>query len=95
MDQLKIKPTLHNIKSHLAVTEAASMLIGNPALVEWLISNEAADAAAAIFADNLGSFDAELKTEELTNTQLWSVLEQISAIELHIRNSEEDLGDMA
>ena len=62
MDKLQVKQTLHKIKSHLTAIEAASFSASNPELVEWLISNEAADAAAGTFADHLGKFEAELKT---------------------------------
>ena len=86
---------MHKIKSRLSAIEAASVRVGNPNLVEWLISNEAADAAAGISADHLEKFDAQLKKEEFVKAQLWSAFKRISAIELHIRNSEEDLRDIA
>ena len=40
-------------------------------------------------------FEKELKDEEFYKTQLWKVIKRISAIELHIRSSEDDLGDTA
>lgn len=95
MDRLRIKPTAHKIKSHPTVTETASLLLSNPNTAEWLISNEAADAAAGAYADHLGKFEAELKKEEFNKSQLWKVIKRISSIELHIRNSDDDLGDTA
>ena len=74
MDRLRIKPTVHKIKSHLTVTETASLLISNPDTAERLISNEAADAAAGAYADHMGKFEAELKKEEFNKSQLWKVI---------------------
>ena len=48
-----------------------------------------------VYADHLGKFEAELKDEEFNKAQLWKVIKEISAIELHIRSNEEDLGDTA
>lgn len=84
-----------NKKNHIIVAEAASLLITNPHAPEWLICNEAADAAAGAYAGHLGDFAKELKDEEFYKAQLWKVVKRISAIELHIRRSEEDLGDAA
>lgn len=95
MDRMKIKPATHKINSHMTVIEAASLLITNPYAAEWLICNEAADAAAGAYADRLGDFDKELKSEEFYKAQLWKAIKRISAIELHIRSSEDDLGDTA
>ena len=53
MDRMHIKPTMHKINSHLTVTEAASMLLSNLDTAEWLISNEAADAAAGAYVEHL------------------------------------------
>ena len=43
----------------------------------------------------MGKFEAELKKEEFNKSQLWKVTKRNSAIELHIRNNDEDLGDFA
>ena len=64
MDRMAVKPTIHKIKSHMTVIEAASLLITNQHAAEWLICNEAADAAAEAYADHLEDFDKELKSEE-------------------------------
>ena len=95
MDRMAVKPTIHKIKSHMTVIEAASLLITNPYAAEWLICNEAADAAAGAYADHLGKFDKELKDEEFHTAQLWKAINRTSAIELHIRSSEDDMGDTA
>ena len=47
MDTLRIKPTMHKVKSHMGAAEVAAYGIRNSAVVEWPISNEAVDAAAA------------------------------------------------
>ena len=70
-------------------------MITNPHAAEWLICSEAADAAAGAYADHLGKFEKELKDEEFYKAQLWKVVERISAMKLHIRSSEEDLGETA
>ena len=57
MDRMQIKPTVHKIKSHLTVIEAAGLLITSPHAAERLICNEAADAAAGAYADHLGKFE--------------------------------------
>ena len=93
MDRMAVKPTIHKIKSHMTVIEAASLLITNPYAAEWLICNEAADAAAGAYADQLGKFDKELKDEEFHKAQLWKAIKRTSAIELHIRSSEDDMRD--
>ena len=95
MDRMTIKPTIHKNKSHMTVIEAASLLLTNPFAAEWLICNEAADVAAGAYADHLGKFDKELKDEEFYKAQLWKAIKRTSAIELHIRNSEDDMGDTA
>ena len=42
-----------------------------------------------------GTSKKELKHEEFCKGQLWKAIKIISAIELHIRSSEDDLGDTA
>ena len=95
MDDLEIKRTVHKVKGHLRAVEAASLGVNNPSIVEWLISNEAADAAAAEYADHLSEFDRIQGREESHKAELWKVLKRISAIELHIRTNEEGLADIA
>ena len=80
MDRMRIKPTIHKIKSHMTVIEVASMLITNPYAAEWHICNEAAGAAAGAYADHLGKFDKEPKSEEFHKAELWKVLKRISAM---------------
>ena len=93
VDRMHIKPTVHKIKSHLTTVEAASLLLTNPHAAEWLICNEAADAAAGTYADHLGSFDKELKAEEFYKAQLWKAIKRTSAIEMHIRENQDDRCD--
>ena len=95
LDRMTIKPTIHKIKSHMTVAEAMSLMLTNPFAAEWLICNEAADAAAGAYADHLGKFEKELKEEEFHNAQLWKAIKRTSAIELCIRSSEDDMGDTA
>ena len=46
MDELRVKPTVHKIKSHITVAEAAKGSETNRDIDKWIISNEAADVAA-------------------------------------------------
>ena len=90
---MTIKPTIHKIKSHMTVAEAMSLMLTNPFAAEWLICNEAADAAAGAYADHLGKFEKELKEEEFHKAQLWKAIKRTSAMELHIRSREDDMRD--
>ena len=57
LDRMTIKPTIHKIKSHMTLAEAMSLLLTSPFAAEWLICNEAANAAAGVYADHLGKFE--------------------------------------
>ena len=94
-DRLEVKPTVHKVKSHMTVPEVMSLMLTNPEATKWLICNEAADAAAGTYADHLGDFDKELKAEEFYKAQLWKAIKRTSAIELHIRENQEERSDTA
>ena len=80
MDELRIRPSLHKVKSHITMPEVMSLMLTNPDAAKWLICNEAADAAAGAYADHLGSFEKELKEEEFYKAQLWKAIKRTSAI---------------
>ena len=94
-DRLDVKPTIHKVKSHMTVPEVMNLMLSNPDATKWLICNEAADAAAGTYADHLGSFDKELKAEEFYKAQLWKAIKRTSAIELHIRENQDERCDTA
>ena len=79
----------------MTVPEVMSLMLSNPDAAKWLICNEAADAAAGAYADHLGSFEKELKAEEFYKAQLWKAIKRTSAIELHIRESQDERSDTA
>ena len=82
MDELEIKPTLHKIKSHITVAEAAKGSETNGDIDKWMISNEAADIAAGAIADHQGNHKHELDTLGFVIAQLWKTIRRISTIEL-------------
>ena len=94
-DELEVKPTIHQAKSHVSASEAANIGMNNPFIVERLICSDAADVAVGAYADPLGDFSNILKDDEFFKAQLWQVLKRISAIELHIRVNEDNLVDTA
>ena len=60
MEGMRIKPTVHKVKSHLTKEEILIFARTNPDIVRWAINNEAADGAAGVEADHQGDHAKEL-----------------------------------
>ena len=89
MDELRIKPTLHKVKSHITIEEIMVCCERNKDIDKRVISNEAADAAAGAIADHQGDHKETLDSESKATSQLWAAMKRISAIELDIRLKDE------
>ena len=89
LDELRIKPSLHKVKSHITFEEIMVSSVKNRDIEKWVIGNEAADAAAGAVADHQGDHKKALDDEGKAVAQLWNVMRRISAIELDIRLKDE------